>query len=250
MRTPSTSSRIPRTIAAQLLTEDTLLRRRRRRAGPARKTREQRVLGSPRFRTLRTGMQHPCVIHALVFRLASAWLEPHASGSATVLAASPPLGDSTLRENGMLNRRVRNLAVTAMTIVSATVLIALGGTSAYATSPPICSGGAPKACIQVFGSGLVVKNANGWIWNNSSRTLTAVHVEDYFNYSGAQGPTALTSNFMNNCNSPNLSPGTNSPNCSTGDWAFGSAVWVCAAAWQHRNGIYYDLGWRCTLVHR
>lgn len=167
-----------------------------------------------------------------------------------------------------MSRRICNIAVIAITIVSTAVVIALGATSASASTAPECSGGAPRACIQVFGSGMNVSQVDGWIWNNTSSKLTDAHVELYTALisqgplaGGGSGSVPLygAGNGSGNCGSYNLAPGTNTPNCSGYNFSLYnfyyyeehlavSSAYLCAAAWQYANGAYYVKGWRCAYV--
>jgi hypothetical protein len=110
--------------------------------------------------------------------------------------------DVSFLEDRMLNGKIRDLAVTAIAIVSATVLTALGATAASAatrapaisghadmtatsaaknttampdTTPPTCDTTLPlRACVQVTGAGDTIQHMTGWSWNDGSIGLTAV----------------------------------------------------------------------------
>jgi hypothetical protein len=160
----------------------------------------------------------------------------------------------------MQNRKVRNLAVTAITVMSAIGFAALGTTSASASTNPTCVNGtyqgvkSPLTCVQVFGNGLVVDAWNGWAYNNTNYAWGPLHMELYYNRSTPAGPTGSGSIPEQNCGEFYLEyVYQNSNNCS---WAGASNVktvdpgYYCSALWLYLgNNQYADLSSKCVYVH-
>lgn len=148
----------------------------------------------------------------------------------------------------MLNRKVRNLAVTAITIGSTTALLTLGATGASAATKPICSAGAPRACIQVLGgTGGEVAPANAWMWNNTSNAFPQMHIEIY--NQATSGPPS-PSDTHENCGVGTVAPHSNSRVCGPLYYIFPTPSYLCSAAWQlDGNGGYSDRAWVCVFLH-
>jgi hypothetical protein len=177
----------------------------------------------------------------------------------------------------MLKHRVRNLAATGITIVSAAALIALGATGASAaavvaanpghadmaantlvpaipvspaipsSTSPRCYGGVPWTCLQIFGNGLYVAQENGWAHNPTAAQIDYLHIELY-NATSDAGPSQAIA--YQNCGQFNLPGGANSSDCSTGSYTLSYALYECDALWQWLGGhSYKDLGYECILVH-
>ena len=205
----------------------------------------------------------------------------------------------------MLNRKVRNLAVTAVTIVSATGLSALfaAGASASVTAAAnpghaavtaaasaapntsatpdstgfLCAPAVshlPKACVQVFGSGLNISSMTGWAYNptTSSYTGYSAHIELYYmtpgNFAASSGsfgdgdpelaPSIPVPNgHGGNCPEYTLKAGANSSPCSWDPAELGvnpvvNKGYYCSAVW-----VYYAppvepwllASYRCAYVH-
>lgn len=168
----------------------------------------------------------------------------------------------------MLTRKLRNLAITGITIVSATVLTTLAAVGASATTvaannpshtnataatvvpaapaadtrsaipdstnPKCHSDGSiiPWACVQVFGNGLIIDAWNGWAYVPATSVLydsSSAHIELYYNSRGPYGPATHYSNSGHNCPGFTINTGKNSPNCS----------WPGASASKKVNAGYY-----------
>lgn len=185
----------------------------------------------------------------------------------------------------MLNHRVRNLAVTGITITSAALLTALATTGASATTAVAagpghaalavgavvpeapaaanapdttgarCAGDGnvfPWACVQVFGSGLIVDAWNGWaaatdgVYDGNS-----LHMELYYNAHSPAYPDQSIPEL--NCGGFSLTfPGERSSNCGWPGASPNKTVnpgYYCAAVWQSFNGSFYDLDHVCVYVH-
>jgi hypothetical protein len=149
----------------------------------------------------------------------------------------------------MLRRKVRTLAVLAVTIVSATMLVALGTPRASASTGDLChTGDNPWDCLQVFGTGLQVDGYDGWAYNNSGASEGGFHIEFY---------TAPSDEFPNGSavtalvNSPGFSlpPYSNSQNYDyAADITSAHSYWVCDALWQATGSGYNDIGHVCGHV--
>jgi hypothetical protein len=148
----------------------------------------------------------------------------------------------------MLNRRVRNFALAAMTISSAFLLAILGATAASASTNPICSGGAPRDCVQIFGNGLQVVQVDGWVWNNTGMFIGSAHIE-FYDAPAYQSPNARGSHFLLNCGVFSVNPNSNSILCydnavpqPTGP------IDECTASWQDSGSSHFLLGFACGRV--
>lgn len=211
----------------------------------------------------------------------------------------------------MLNRRVRNLALTALTFLSATALTALGAAGASAapvaaanpghaqtaatgaalaapaaahasaipdTTNVLCAASGsilPKACVQVFGSGVNISSLNGWAYKPNSPLYTgdSAHIELYYmtphnfavstgSFGGGDPELAPSIPVPNghggNCPEYNLQSGANSNPCSWDPAELGenpvvNAGYYCSAVW-----VYFEPGsaepwllasYRCADVH-
>jgi hypothetical protein len=155
---------------------------------------------------------------------------------------------STVKENKMLNRKVRSLAVTALTIVSAAVLTALSATGASASTNPRCVASTPRACVQVFGNGTYVQDVNGWAWNTTRAQIDDLHIELYIQFQSPRPPGGTHWAFLMNCGEFNLPGGRNSANCSySSSFVTDANAYVCAAVWQYADG-YHDRGYSCARI--
>jgi hypothetical protein len=188
----------------------------------------------------------------------------------------------------MLKLKVRNLTVTAITIVSATMLVAFSATGASATtttaanpshalaaasdivsvSPAAASASAgpdtslptcykngpliPWTCVQVIGAGLHIGEMTGWIYNpkNSIYGGQSVHIELY--KAGRNQAPGIDTPVIRNCDEFLVpEPGHNSDPCPWGPSDVQEAYY-CAALWWFQNippNIWTLLGWRCVYVH-
>ena len=151
----------------------------------------------------------------------------------------------------MLNRKVRNLAVAGLTIVSAAVLPALGATSASASTNPKCVDSTPRACVQVFGNGTYVADVNGWAWNTTGAKLSRLHIELYIQFQIARPPGGTNWAFLADCGQFTLASHRNSADCSyggSGGFQTDAHAYVCAAVWQYADGRYHDRGYSCARI--
>jgi hypothetical protein len=144
----------------------------------------------------------------------------------------------------MQNRKIRNFALAAMTIP---LLGVLGATSVSASTNPICSGGAPRDCVQIFGNGLQVTQATGWVWNNTGMQIGSAHIEWYL-APISQSPLAVGSNFQFNYPVGAVNPNSNSKNAFFGSETFSAPVDVCSASWQDSGNSHFFLGFACGRV--
>lgn len=188
----------------------------------------------------------------------------------------------------MLNRKVGNFTLSAITIVSAIALTALSAPGASAavtaagsghvavaantavlaapaagntnatpdTSLPKCyTHGTliPWTCVQVFGTGLYISLVNGWTYNppKSIYTGQSVHIELY--YANSNRAPGRGTSLIKNCNEFNIpQPGHNSGNCSWQPARNEPQGYYCAALWWFENlppNIWNLLGWSCVDVH-
>jgi hypothetical protein len=151
----------------------------------------------------------------------------------------------------MLNRKVRNLAVAGLTIVSAAVLPALDATTASASTNPKCVDSTPRACVQVFGNGTYVADVNGWAWNTTGAKLSRLHIELYIQFQTARPPGGTNWAFLADCGQFTLAPHRNSADCSyggSGGFETDAHAYVCAAVWQYADGRYHDRGYSCARI--
>lgn len=174
----------------------------------------------------------------------------------------------------MLKRRARNLAVTGITIVSATMLTVLAATGASATTmaatnpghaqaaasnlasanpavrnvsaipdttlPTCYSNGTliPWTCVQVTGVGLDITKWGGWAHATGFGYFgNSLHIELYLNRYGPYGPATQHSIPEQNCNGFSLNPGENSPPCNWKGAPYYpvDTGYYCSALWWHED---------------
>jgi len=148
----------------------------------------------------------------------------------------------------MHNRKVRNFAVAAVTIFSAFFLAIVNAADASASTAPICSGGAPRDCIQIFGSGLNITEEDGWIWNNTSASIPSAHIEFYSAFHN-QSPLAPGSAPFVNQGVGRVDPNSNSVAALIDPPQPNSDIYECDASWQDNGSQHILLGWACGYVH-
>lgn len=135
----------------------------------------------------------------------------------------------------MLNRTVRNLAVAAVTTLSAAVLIPLGATSASASTLPKCGADGPdipRICVQVFGNGNYIAQMNGWMWNTTGieQFNGEYRIELYLKRTAkAEPPGGSAFHFIRYCTVGDVPNGHNSANCSFGPRNNADTGYYCAA---------------------
>ena len=147
----------------------------------------------------------------------------------------------------MHNRKVRNFAVAAVTIFSAFLLAIVNAAGASASTPPICSGGAPRDCVQIIGSGLFVSEVDGWIWNNTGMLIPSAHIE-FYTAPGWQSPNAPGSAFIVNAPAGGVNPNSNSALEAITPPQPTAAIDECTASWQDSGRNHFLLGFACGRV--
>jgi hypothetical protein len=155
----------------------------------------------------------------------------------------------------MLSRKIRNLAVTAITIVSATVLTTLSATGASATTLPTCYKNGtliPWTCVQVIGSGLHIAEMDGWLYNPKDSIYTGASVDIELYYAGRNQAPGIDTPKIRNCDQFYVpEPGFDSDPCPWQPIGDVNAGYYCAALWWFQNippNIWTLLGWRCVYV--
>lgn len=184
----------------------------------------------------------------------------------------------------MLKRTVRDLAVSAITIISATMLIALGATGASAASIaaanpghayvaaktvapatraaanasktpdstlPNCNTRFPRwPCVQVFGNGTFISSMNGWAHNATGIDLSGDSFwnELYYFKSSPSGPNTPGRVFIRNCAFTSFPINGNSPNCNWAPNRNEPTGYYCDALWQWILGPNL-WGYKCVYVH-
>lgn len=179
----------------------------------------------------------------------------------------------------MLNRKIRNLVLTGITIVSAVLLTALGATSASATTTvaatpghadvatataaaaasatpdstlPNCNTANPRwACVQVFGNGTFISSMNGWAHNATGIDLSGDFFWNelyYDSHDVKPAGGAYTYIPIENCSFTSFPINGNSPNCHWAPDRNEPAGYYCDALWQSIGGPAL-WNWKCVDVH-
>jgi hypothetical protein len=182
----------------------------------------------------------------------------------------------------MLNRKVGNLAVTAITIVSTIVLTALAASGASASAMPATNLGhasvttvAPAtlasanasatpdttlpqcdtvyelwSCVQVFGSGLHIDRMNGWAHNDRNQVISGSFWNElYYDHDNVRPGDGTGYRGILNCSFLSLPPGGNTANCDWAPNANEAQGYYCDAIWQSIRGRPGLWAYRCVYVH-